>query len=65
MPQHVPGSASQPFCGADDELLERAHHGMLGPSNSEATLLQLDRPALRMSSKHDVAFIFTPHDGSE
>ena len=53
------------FGGADDELLERAHHGMLGPSNSEATLLQLDRPAVRMSSKHDVAFIFTPHDGSE
>ena len=53
------------FGGADDELLERARHGTLGPINSEATLLQLGRPAVRMSSKHEVAFIFTPHDGSE
>ena len=61
MPQHVPGSASQPFWWrADYEF-----HGTLGPSDSEATLLQLGRPAVRMSSKHEVAFIFTPHDGSK
>ena len=64
-----PSTCSAPprsrFGGADYELLEPAHHGTLGPSNSQATLLQLGRPALRMSSKHEVAFIFTPHDGSE
>ena len=53
------------FGGADDELLERARHGTLGPSNSEVTLLQLGRPAVRMSSKHEVAFVYPPHDGSE
>ena len=35
------------------------------PSDSEATLLEQVRPALRMASKHEGAFIFTPHDGSE
>ena len=64
-----PSTCSAPprsrFGGADYELLEPAHHGTLGPSDSQATLLQLGRPALRMSSKHEVAFIFTPHDGPE
>ena len=64
-PSTCPAPPRSRFGGADDELLERARHGMLGPSNSEATLLQLERPAVRMSSKHEVAFIFTPHDGSE
>ena len=66
MPQHVPGSASQPFWWRGLRVAGAyARHGTLGPSDSEATLLQLGRPALRMSSKHEVAFIFTPHDGSE
>ena len=64
-PSTCPAPPRSRFGGADYELLERARHGTLGPSNSEATLLQLGRPALRMSSKHEVAFIFTPHDGSE
>ena len=38
---HVPGSASQLFFGADYELLERATQGSLGPSDTEAILLQL------------------------
>ena len=65
MPSTCPALPRSRFGGADDELLERARHGTLGPINSVATLLQLGRPAVRMSSKHDVAFIFTPHDGSE
>jgi hypothetical protein len=64
-PSTCPAPPRSRFGGADNELLEHAHHGTLGPSDSEATLLQLDRPAVRMSSKHEVAFIFTPHDGSE
>ena len=65
MPQHVPGSASQPFWWrADSELLERARRGSLGPSDSEATLLRLGGPAVRMSGKHEAALLFTPHDGS-
>ena len=64
-PSTCPAPPRSRFGGADYELLERARHGTLGPSDSEATLLQLGRPALRMSSKHEVAFIFTPHDGPE
>ena len=64
-PSTCPAPPRSRFGGADYELLERVRHGTLGPSNSEATLLQLGRPALRMSSKHEVVFIFTPHDGSE
>ena len=64
-PSTCPAPPRSRFGGADYELLERARHGTLGPSDSEATLLQLDRPAVRRSSKHEVAFIFTPHDGSE
>ena len=64
-PSTCPAPPRGRFGGADYELLERAHHGTLGPSDSEVTLLQLGRQALRMSSKHEVAFIFTPHDGSE
>ena len=65
MPQHVPGSASQPFWWrADSELPERARRGSLGPSDSEATLLRLGGPAVRMSGKHEAAILFTPHDGS-
>ena len=52
------------FGGADYELLERVHQS-LGPSDSEATLLQLGRPAVRMPIKHEVVFIFKPQDGSE
>jgi len=37
----MPGSASQLFFGADYELLERATQGSLGPSDTEAILLQL------------------------
>ena len=54
-PSTCPAPPRSRFGGADYELLERAHHGTLGPSDSEATLLQLGRPAVRMSSKHEVA----------
>ena len=61
--QHAHTSPAPPctFGGAGHEFLEHTHQGSLGPSDTEATLLQLGR----MSSKYEVAFIFTLHDGSE
>ena len=59
--QHAPARARlrlHSFGGADDELLERMRTMERRPSNSEATLLEQVRPALRMASKHEGAFIY-------